>query len=69
MTLDLASRVEGLMPGPLAAVFSGTTRLGPGLEGQVGVAGGVDGAGERQPGGAGGEVEPVDPTSPRGSRG
>ena len=27
MTLDLASRVEGLMPGPLAAVFSGTTRL------------------------------------------
>ncbi len=27
MILDLASRVEGLMPGPLAAVFSGTTRL------------------------------------------
>ncbi|AWN55002.1 translocation/assembly module TamB domain-containing protein [Methylobacterium sp. 17Sr1-1] len=27
MVLDLASRVEGLMPGPLAAVFSGTTRL------------------------------------------
>ncbi|TGD95789.1 hypothetical protein EU555_26525 [Methylobacterium nonmethylotrophicum] len=27
MSLDLASRVEGLMPGPLAAVFSGTTRL------------------------------------------
>ncbi|UHC17479.1 translocation/assembly module TamB domain-containing protein [Methylobacterium currus] len=27
MVLDLASRVEGLMPGPLAAIFSGTTRL------------------------------------------
>ncbi|WP_298960252.1 translocation/assembly module TamB domain-containing protein [uncultured Methylobacterium sp.] len=27
MTLDLASRIEGLMPGPAAAVFSGTTRL------------------------------------------
>ncbi|MGF3022782.1 translocation/assembly module TamB domain-containing protein [Methylobacterium aquaticum] len=27
MGLDLASRVEGLMPGPLAAIFSGTTRL------------------------------------------
>ncbi|KMO17943.1 translocation/assembly module TamB domain-containing protein [Methylobacterium platani] len=27
MVLDLASRVEGLMPGPLAAVFAGTTRL------------------------------------------
>ncbi|GJD48520.1 hypothetical protein OPKNFCMD_1242 [Methylobacterium crusticola] len=27
MSLDLASRIEGLMPGPAAAVFSGTTRL------------------------------------------
>ncbi|WP_246102687.1 translocation/assembly module TamB domain-containing protein [Methylobacterium terricola] len=27
MVLDLASRVEGLMPGPLAAIFAGTTRL------------------------------------------
>ncbi|WP_407527240.1 translocation/assembly module TamB domain-containing protein [Methylobacterium oryzisoli] len=27
MTLDLASRIEGLMPGPAAAIFAGTTRL------------------------------------------
>ncbi|MFH6786241.1 MULTISPECIES: translocation/assembly module TamB domain-containing protein [Methylobacterium] len=27
MVLDLASQVEGLMPGPLAAIFAGTTRL------------------------------------------
>ncbi len=27
LTLDLAARVEGLLPGPAAAVFSGTTKL------------------------------------------
>ncbi|ACL61536.1 translocation/assembly module TamB domain-containing protein [Methylobacterium nodulans] len=27
MSLDLASRIEGLVPGPAAAVFAGTTRL------------------------------------------
>lgn len=31
LTLDLASRIEGLLPGPAAAVFSGTTRLEGGL--------------------------------------
>ena len=40
LSLDLAARVEGLMPGPAAAVFSGTTRL----EGAIGFA---DGGGLR----------------------
>ncbi len=31
LTLDLASRIEGLVPGPLAAIFSGTTKLDGGL--------------------------------------
>ncbi len=31
LSLDLASRIEGLLPGPAAAVFAGTTRLEGGL--------------------------------------
>ncbi|KAB1074340.1 translocation/assembly module TamB domain-containing protein [Methylobacterium planeticum] len=31
LSLDLASRIEGLLPGPAAAVFSGTTQLGGSL--------------------------------------
>ncbi|WP_444543589.1 translocation/assembly module TamB domain-containing protein [Methylobacterium dankookense] len=31
LSLDLAARVEGLLPGPAAAVFSGTTKLEGGL--------------------------------------
>lgn len=31
LALDLASRIEGLLPGPAAAVFSGTTKLEGGL--------------------------------------
>ncbi|KQT49963.1 hypothetical protein ASG52_07725 [Methylobacterium sp. Leaf456] len=31
LSLDLASRIEGLVPGPLAAIFSGTTKLDGGL--------------------------------------
>ena len=31
LSLDLASRIEGLVPGPLAAIFSGTTKLDGGM--------------------------------------
>ncbi|TXN20761.1 hypothetical protein FV217_16975, partial [Methylobacterium sp. WL9] len=31
LSLDLASRIEGLVPGPAAAIFSGTTKLEGGL--------------------------------------
>ena len=31
LALDLASRIEGLLPGPAAAIFSGTTKLDGGL--------------------------------------
>ncbi|WP_163594916.1 hypothetical protein, partial [Klebsiella pneumoniae] len=34
LSLDLAARIEGLLPGPAAAVFAGTTQL----DGSVGFA-------------------------------
>ncbi|WP_082476599.1 translocation/assembly module TamB domain-containing protein [Methylobacterium sp. Leaf99] len=42
LALDLASRIEALLPGPAAAVFSGTTKLEGGLRFSDGGAFGID---------------------------